>query len=180
MSTNNPLTKAALVTLYEAECRSLPFRTLWHQVLSRLGSRAGEIASEAQGRQNLAESLLRCFGSGLLDLHVHPPRFASEPGQHPLASPLARLQAEQETSVTNLRGRAVELDDFHRLVLRLLDGTRDLSQLIKEITSSFLRGEFSIEQEGQTVRDPATIETMITAEIEPTIRRLAGLALLVA
>ncbi|HKM56231.1 MAG TPA: hypothetical protein VJY33_22695, partial [Isosphaeraceae bacterium] len=124
--------------------------------------------------------LLRCFGSGLLDFHVHPPRFASEPGDRPVASPLARLQAEQEEMVTNLRGRAVELDEFHRLVLRRLDGTRNLSQLLEEIKALFLSGDFSIEQEGQPVRDPAMIEVMIGPEIEPTVRRLAGLALLIA
>jgi methyltransferase-like protein/SAM-dependent methyltransferase len=179
VTTNNPLTKAALVTLYEAQCRSLPFEKLWDEVRFRLGARLDELAGEEEGRLNLGESLLRCFGSGLLDFHVHPPRFASEPGDRPLASPLARIQAEKEESVTNLRGRAVELDEFHRLVLRMLDGTRDLPRLIEDITSLFLTGEFKIEQEGQPVRDPALIEAMIGPEIEPTVRRLTGLALLI-
>lgn len=180
VTTNNPLTKAALITLYEAQCRSLPFHTLWDGVRSKLGSRLYEIATEEEGKANLGESLLRCFGSGLLDFHVYPPRFASEPGQRPVASPLARLQAEEEESVTNLRGRSVQLDEFHRLVLRLLDGTRDQSQLLAQIRSLFLGGEFTIEQGGQPVRDPAMIKAMIAPEIEPTIRRLAGLALLVS
>ena len=180
VTTNNPLTKAALVTLYQAQCRSLPFQAIWDKVRSRLGARFNEIAGEEEGRRNLGESLLRCFGSGLLDFHVHPPRFASEPGERPVASPLARLQAETEETVTNLRGRAVQLDDFHGLVLQRLDGTRDLSQLVEEIKSLFLAGDFTIEQGGQPVRDPAMIEAMIGPEIEPTVRRLAGLALLVS
>jgi len=180
VTTNNPLTKAALITLYEAQCRSLPFQTLWNEVRTRLGPRVNEIAGEEEGRRNLGESLLRCFGSGLLDFHVHPPCFASEPGERPVASPLARLQAEQEEMVTNLRGRAVQLDEFHRLVLRRLDGTRDLSQLLDEITALFLGGEFTIEREGQPVGAPAVIEAMLAREIEPTVRRLAGLALIVA
>lgn len=180
VTTNNPLTKAALITLYEAQCRSLPFQTLWDGVRSKLGLRLYEIAGEEEGKRNLGESLLRCFGSGLLDFHVHPPRFASEPGQRPVASPLARLQAEQDEAVTNLRGRSVQLDEFHRLVLRRLDGSRDRAQLFQEIRSLFSGGEFTIEQGGQPVRDPGLIEALITPEIEPTIRRLAGLALLVS
>ena len=170
VTTNNPLTKAALVTLYEAQCRSLPFQALWDKVRSRLGARFDEIAGEEEGRRDLGESLLRCFGSGLLDFHVHPPRFASEPGERPVASPLARLQAETEETVTNLRGRAVQLDDFHGLILQRLDGTRDLSQLAEEIKSLFLAGDFTIEQGGQPVQDPAMIEAMIGPEIEPTVR----------
>jgi len=82
--------------------------------------------------------------------------------------------------VTNLRGRAVQLDEFHRLVLRRLDGTRDQFQLLEEIKALFLGGDFTIEHGGQPVRDPAMIEAMIGPEIEPTVRRLAGLALLIA
>jgi len=44
----------------------------------------------------------------------------------------------------------------------------------------FLGGDFTIEKEGKPVRDPAVIEAMLAPEIEPTVRRLAGLALLVA
>jgi hypothetical protein len=79
-----------------------------------------------------------------------------------------------------MRGRTVELDEFHRLVLRRLDGTRNLDQLLEAIKPLFLSGEFTIEQEGQPVLDSARIEAMIAPEIEPTVRRLAGLALLVS
>jgi methyltransferase-like protein/2-polyprenyl-3-methyl-5-hydroxy-6-metoxy-1,4-benzoquinol methylase len=180
LTTNNPLIKAALVTLFEADCRALSFDELWEAIRKRLGDRLSDIAGDTEARENLSAALLRCFGTGLLDFHVHPPRFASGAGQKPIASPLARLQLDREQAVTNLRGRGVELDEFHRLVLKRLDGTRDRAALLQELRALFESGEFTIEQSGRAVRDPTVLEGLIRSELEPTLRRLAGLALLMA
>jgi methyltransferase-like protein len=180
VTTNNPLVKAALVTLFEADCRALSSTELWEQVRQRLGPRLAQIAGEEEARENLVAALVRCFGTGLVDFHVHPPRFATEPGPRPLASPLARLQLRRQQPVTNLRGRGVELDEFHRLVLERLDGTRDRASLLDEVGGLFRGGAFTIEQAGRPVHDPAVIDALLKSELEPTLHRLAGLALLVA
>ena len=40
--------------------------------------------------------------------------------------------------------------------------------------------EFTLYQEDQPVRDPAQLDELLAAAVEPGLRRLAGLALLVA
>jgi hypothetical protein len=48
----------------------------------------------------------------------------------PVASALARLQAERGLPLTNLRHGRVILDEFSLRLLRLLDGTRDRDALL--------------------------------------------------
>ena len=128
----------------------------------------------------LAESLLRCFLSDLVELHVGPPRFAGAPGERPIASPLARLQAEEGGRATHLRRRTVELDGLDRLVLRRLDGTRDRPALLDAIGGMVASDELTISGEDGPICDPAKIDEILAAELGPCLQRLAGLALLVA
>jgi methyltransferase-like protein len=180
LNTNNPLVKAAMVALYEDRPRSLTFETLWERIRASLGQASGGIANQDDGRRILAEALLRCFLADLVDLHTHPPRFASAPGERPIASPLARLQAEGGGRVTNLRRRSVELDGLDRLMLGQLDGTRDRSAVLEAMRGLVVADELTIHEGDEPIRDPARIDEILAAELEPSLGRLAGLALLVA
>ena len=82
----------------------------------------------------LAEIFLQGYRIGLLELHTLPPQFAAIAGERPLASPLARLQAQQSPVVTTLLHSLVEVDDaIDRCVLLLLDGTRNREALMEGI-----------------------------------------------
>ena len=70
--------------------------------------------------------LTGAFVSGIVTLHVHPPRVARKAGPQPKASPLARLEARIGEAVTSLLHTRVALPDANvRQLLALLDGTRD-------------------------------------------------------
>ena len=72
-------------------------------------------------------NLLRAYGysSRLVELHVSQPLVASSVSERPLASPVARLQAQESNLVPNLWHERVELDALQRRLLYYLDGTRD-------------------------------------------------------
>jgi SAM-dependent methyltransferase len=109
----------------------------------------------------LAKVLLQGYRVGLLELHTLPPQFAAVAGELPVASPLARLQAQQSPMVTTLRHTLVEVDDaVDRCVLLLLDGTRSRGALMDGVRD--VSGD-----------DPATAESL-----EARLRRLAKEALL--
>jgi methyltransferase-like protein/2-polyprenyl-3-methyl-5-hydroxy-6-metoxy-1,4-benzoquinol methylase len=176
----NPLVKAALVALHEVRPRSLTFETLRERIRARLGRAGGGIADPDDGPCILAGKLLRCSLAGLVELHIHPPRFATAPGERPIANPFARVQAEGGGAVTNLRRHRVELNGLDRMVLLHLDGTRDRSSVLEVIRGLVAADELTIRDGDQPIRDPAMIDEILTAELEPSLRRLAGLALLVA
>jgi methyltransferase-like protein len=180
LTTNNPVVKAALVALDRVRPRSLTVAELWERVQAALGPSLGRIARPDEGPGTLAAALLRCFLSDLVDLHVQPPRFADGPGERPVASPLARIQSEESGRVTNLRRRTVELDEFDRLVLGQLDGSRDRSSVLEALRGLVDRDELTIYDGDRPIREPAKIDEILAAELEPSLRRLAGLALLIA
>ncbi len=84
--------------------------------------------------QTVCEALLRCFAANLVTLHVHPPQPHRAAGDRPQASPLARLQAQRQTDIANLRHATVPVEDeLDRRLLALLDGTRDRAALLAEL-----------------------------------------------
>ena len=180
MTTNHPLLKSALVELARVRPGWLPFDALFDRVWARLEPRRGDLPEPEQARRFLCDSLARGFAVDLVSLSAHPPRFTLEPGERPLASPLARLQAERGERFTNLQGRTVEPETFDQIVLRLLDGTRTRSQAVEAIKARVASGELSISDGDQPVADAAAIEHAIRSMFDLSLRRLAAMALIVA
>ena len=180
LTTNNPLVKSALAALCEIRPHAMTFGDLSVRVRSFLAEHGVGMAEPAASARILSESLLQCFLADLVDLHVRPPRFAAAAGQLPIAARLARLQAEEGGRVTNLRRRTTHLDEFDRVVLARLDGARDRSSILAALAELVASGEFTVLDGDQPVHDPATIDAILAAELEPSLERLARLALLVA
>ncbi len=84
----------------------------------------------------LAETILQGFQSELLMPHAAPLRAVSAGGsERPVASPLARWQAAQGAEVTSLAYTTVHMEEpAARLLLTLLDGTRDRAAIRAEFT----------------------------------------------
>jgi methyltransferase-like protein/SAM-dependent methyltransferase len=179
LSTNNPLIKSALVILAQSWPRPVSFEALWDQVFSRLDPERtpGSPLCE-HGPAALAEALLQCYLSGVAELHMHAPRFMVEAGERPLASPLARLQAAEGGAITNLRHRTVELEDIDRLVLRLLDGSRDRPALVDRLAELVADDTLTIQQDSQPLRDGEKVRALLAEAVQASLGRVAGSALL--
>jgi methyltransferase-like protein/cyclopropane fatty-acyl-phospholipid synthase-like methyltransferase len=178
LSTNNPAMKAALVTLFEAWPQSVPFASLWQQVMQRLG-RTSDPCGERGDREDLARSLLQCHLSNMVELHIQAFRFIRSVTERPIACQLARLQAETSSRVTNRRHRTVELADLDRVMLRLLDGSRCRTDLRNALTEMVDQGEFTIEREGQALSNGANVQAILEEVLSFSLRRLQEHALLV-
>jgi SAM-dependent methyltransferase len=90
---------------------------------------AAEASDHAAQRQMLATVLLAAFVERAVELHSIAPAAATAVGERPVASPLARLQAQSGHLVTNLRHDLVSLEPPARALIRHLDGTHDRSAL---------------------------------------------------
>jgi len=84
-------------------------------------------------RAHLRVMGLAAARAGAVQLHVSTPRVGTTLGGRPVASPVARVQAESGKA-TSLRHATVALDDdLVRRVLPLLDGTRDAGAIAKQL-----------------------------------------------
>ncbi|MCU1258939.1 MAG: Methyltransferase, partial [Bryobacterales bacterium] len=125
----HPVVIRVMERLIEAWPRALHFEELMEHV-------------GGNHRTAQCEILLATFAAGLVQLHMWRPVFSTVPGERPVASPLARLQAESGSALTTLRHTSVEAKGrLERKLITLLDGTRDLAALRLELGDEASQGQ---------------------------------------
>ena len=92
--------------------------------------------ADLEERLILTEALLRCYSAALAGLHAEPATFGTGAASHPRVTAMARLQAAEGPMVANLRHEPTTLDDPARLLVTLLDGTRDRAALLTQLEAS--------------------------------------------
>jgi SAM-dependent methyltransferase len=122
LSASHPLVKAALSILIDRRGEPIEFGALLGEVMGRLG-RSGDVTPEDE--RGMTESLVVIWLGGFVELHAWSGWAAPVPGDRPVASPFARLQATVGPRVASLRHRVIQLEAPDRLLLDLLDGSRD-------------------------------------------------------
>jgi methyltransferase-like protein len=181
METDFPLAKAAVLILGQVWPQVLHFPELLARVRVRLGihSTPGQELVDQEALA-LCEILLKTYGTGLLDLHLYAPRYASEVSQRPTASPLARWQIQQGDVVANLCHTSVVVEDeLGRHLLSLLDGARDRSALL-EAMLEFAASRSATAADNQAVPDRAHARKILGEQLDRNLQKLARMALLVA
>lgn len=125
-----PIAKAAMVVLVETRPRRLSFPEL----LSATAKKLGRDAITDTEADELAADLAIAWTSGLVLLKAFVPRYATEISERPVASPFARDQLSREPNATSLLHLALRFDDAPgRKLVQLLDGTRTLDDLVREL-----------------------------------------------
>jgi SAM-dependent methyltransferase len=128
-----PLLKAAHVYFGSSWPRAVSFEELFDGARALLGRRADDESAE-DDRKLLIEALNIIAYSGEISFRIWPPFDTRATADRPLASRLARKQAESGALVTNLLHESVRLDDERtRQFLRLLDGTRTVEEITAEM-----------------------------------------------
>ena len=181
LSSADPIVKAAMVHLAEVFPQTVPFDTLRAVARARLGESKPDAALVARDTQQLGNCLLSCYMSAanLVELHLHSPRLVLEISPRPVASPLARLQAATGPRVTNLRHEIVNLDEFERPMMCMLDGTHDRAALVEGLAGLVAQRVLQIQEEGRPVKDAARVRRVLATALEEHLSKLARAALLV-
>jgi SAM-dependent methyltransferase len=119
-----------------------------------------DAAAEEPG---LAEYVLTLFVANVIRIGSAPFSLSLSPGDRPIASPLARVQAARgERTLASLRHYPADIEDASTLIfLTLLDGTRTRDDLAREIAA----------QAGATAQDA-------TAKVEALLAELTRLGLM--
>ena len=69
-------------------------------------------------------------------MHAEPAAFGTSAAAQPRVTAMARLQAQEGPMVANLRHEPTTLDDPARVLVTLLDGTRDRAALLRDLATS--------------------------------------------
>ncbi len=182
LSTDHPLSKAAMACLIRRWPATLPFETLVAEAQALLADAQGAAIDgpvPADEREVLAGNLLQSFtlSENLVEFHACAPRYTLDASGKPRASDWARRQAERGPGVTNLRHERVRLGPLQSHILRLLDGTRDRGALLAELEMRVLAGELVAHQDDHVVTDPQANLELLAESLDSTLKGLARFAL---
>ncbi|MCB0113693.1 MAG: methyltransferase regulatory domain-containing protein [Caldilineaceae bacterium] len=140
----------------------------------------GDLSLRSEDRPPLIASLLRAFSSSpeLVNCHVTRGRFVAAAGDRPVASAWARLLAEEQSNVSDLRLRRVDLNPLERFLLVRLDGEHTADDLVQAVIDGpVARGDWRIGDETTSADGArATVQQAVLS----TLRWFADVALLVA
>ena len=150
-----PAMKVALHLLSRAHPRAIPHGELAAAIEVRARQAndplAGPLADAMAGpdpavRNALASGLLQLFLAGVVSLHRGTPRLTGRPGDRPLATPLARLQARNHADeirpwATNQWHARVVLSPTQRAVLEHLDGATSRNHIGRAIGKGLTAAE---------------------------------------
>lgn len=181
LTTSVPIVKAAFQYLSEMWPRSVPFDRLLAVARSRLSSvTIRDQAMVSAEVQALGSAILTGYTVRLLELRTYEVPFVTEVSDRPQASALAREQSRRGGRATNQRHEMVNLDEFSRRTLALLDGTRDRAQLMKDMSLLVADGTLVVEQEGKQVAGGDPLNQILGDAIDRCLNRFTKAALLVA
>jgi SAM-dependent methyltransferase len=170
-----PLTRAALQHLAKIWPRAAAFPALVRAAGEILVREGDAQALGPQPVEMLATTLLGAYRSNLLYLHAEPPGLSEVAGARPLASELARRQAEGGPIVTNLRHAPIKLDGALHPFLMLLDGSRSTDELAPELERLLAEGAQGEEAAGFT---PADSQQAAVARAAEALDALAKMGLI--
>ena len=129
--------------------------------------------------EQLAESMLRCFETSLVDLHIAPPTYTVTIGERPLGSPYARYQATTSPQVTNRKHETVMLDDLQRQILFAMNGSRTREQIVDFVTDLVVSGKLVVYHQQRRIVDSSEVRPIIADNIRGFILNLANQSLVI-
>jgi methyltransferase-like protein len=177
-STGHPLVKAALVSLGAIWPRALAFDDLLRDVRARMAEAGAPAGDDPKDVEVLADILHSLFFSGQVELHQMPPACVETVSERPLASPLARYEAERGSLVTNQRHRVLDLkDDVTRFLLVHLDGRNDRAALVRLLEEEARDGSLRLTYKGELV-PREQVPAYLGRLVEDQLHKMAENALL--
>ncbi len=181
ITTNRPLTKAAMMVLIENWPRSVDFNTLFNKAIQRMDHDPALQGKPVQREPHfLATDMLQSYIVNVVELRTWQGGFVTAISERPKVSPLAAYQSRKGTSVVNLRHEQVPLDPLAQYLASALDGTRDRAAQFAYLGELIKSGKLAAQQDNQPISDPEAIRAFLEKDINQRLAYLARAALLVA
>jgi len=135
--------------------------------------------AEAAGGADVIDELHEMMNAGALDFYTEPVRVGSAGAQRPIVIPLARFDAAHGgLSTANLRHEQVSLDVGGRLLVPLLDGTRDREALCEGLLQAMAGSGMQLKRDGEPITRYGERRDAALQSIEALLESLESGALL--
>ncbi|HEY8190644.1 MAG TPA: methyltransferase regulatory domain-containing protein, partial [Micavibrio sp.] len=140
-----------------------------------------KLSDASEIERTLIQHGLQLALRGFIGLHSDSPEFAMSVGKKPKAFAMARHQASMKNcrSVTNVLGTMTATDAASNIIIRNLDGTRTVGDIVDIMAGMAENGEMTISRDNKPTRDPSIIREEIARVVDQVLPKLAKQALLV-
>jgi SAM-dependent methyltransferase len=174
--TDFALGKAALAAMGTIRPMPLSFDELLNQAKIRLQQADVRDESDGQTRERFSSFLLQLYSAGVVELRAGLSPIARSVSDRPVASPIARWQAQHGDVATTVFHVAVRIEDeIGRSLLIWLDGTLDRKALLVKLWDLLKSKDALILPDGNETAARQELEQ----KLEQNLQKLAGLGLLV-
>jgi len=180
MTIGNALIKIAFDHLSQIWPRSASFDELLSASLSRLASTVIQDGSSRQMQEQLlGADLLTAYAAGVVVFRTEEPNFVTELSDKPKVTALAQHQAKNGQRITTQLHDSIDADVFVRNVIILLDGTRDMKEIVKELEKLTKKGELNVHKDGKQLTEGAELRETLKTVTEQSLANIAKSALLI-
>jgi methyltransferase-like protein/2-polyprenyl-3-methyl-5-hydroxy-6-metoxy-1,4-benzoquinol methylase len=184
-SVSHPILKSALVALHKSSPGTIAFNELPTIANKELGAISGvgefmvrDADNFAADRRNLGQLVLELYTRDLVELRAVPQRFTLTISERPWVNSLVRQQADEAAWATNLRHEILPLNDLDRHLLRCLDGTNGMPELVDRFAELVTGGKLVVEHDGQDSSAIASNTELLKTLVTHGLNRLARHAFL--
>jgi methyltransferase-like protein/cyclopropane fatty-acyl-phospholipid synthase-like methyltransferase len=181
LTTQNPIIKAALLVLTERWPETMPFDQLLDEALRRIKLDPSNKAQREQYANYLSENMilcLACLAQRAVMLYTTPPPMVSRAGDRPEVFRISRHQAQKEARVTSLLHELVQLGDFDRQLVRVIDGSRTQQDLLDKLAADVRSG--ALKPSANVSNEPAQLHAALAKALSDSLSRFGRLGLLQA
>jgi methyltransferase-like protein/ubiquinone/menaquinone biosynthesis C-methylase UbiE len=162
----DPHTAAMLWTLAEQRPRGMRLDDLAVEAARRLG-----VAADADFVDGIVEIAHALLWRGRLDAGFADRPIALEVGERPMTTDLVRHQARSERRiVTTLRHEHHAVDRMDIVLLRSLDGTLTVAELLQPVLDAQASGELEVSIDDVPVDDHDTLCELIDVKLDRFVR----------
>jgi methyltransferase-like protein/2-polyprenyl-3-methyl-5-hydroxy-6-metoxy-1,4-benzoquinol methylase len=179
-----PLFKAVLSRLADRWPETIPFPALCAEGRALLdGVTIRETGSADRDAEQIGAWLLHLYTSAagrLVELHVRPPICTRTVSERPRACAYTRWQARAGRLVTNLRHEPVELTDFARHLIQLLDGEHDRGMCCAALMEMAETQRLAVSKDGEPVRDRQRLRLLFEEALDGQLPLMARQSLLLS
>jgi methyltransferase-like protein/2-polyprenyl-3-methyl-5-hydroxy-6-metoxy-1,4-benzoquinol methylase len=182
LQVESPFTKVALALLHDLWPRSIPFAELALKARRQLIEHQCPVSPDPQtDALALGQTLLRSYAAGLVELHMFQPQYERKITERPAVHPFVRWQAAHEDYVSSVYHRVIQIeDDITRLMIGLLDGSRDRAAVQDELLAVFQSLD-RVKNPGEAMAmDTQQARVILAAEIEKNLSKMARMGLFAA
>ncbi len=175
-----PLTKAVLTILNEHWPKALDQETLVLWANQRLGNSLSLNGADlTRSLKTLLGDMLKCYTIDAVEFHTWQADFITEISEQPKINKFAAYLASQNQPVVNQRHEIVNLDPVAKQMIRILDGTKDRTTILKFLCKLVEDGTLVVRQNNNILKNIKQIEDTLKETIEIVLTKLAKTAMLI-